>query len=169
MRLLILLLLSFFAFMSSAQESSSEPNKNLSTNKRYIFNNDGTVTDKKTDLMWLQCSMGQVVTNVSCVGDAESLNWQDAVAQSLASNNAGYSDWRLPNIKELSSIVDWDSHTPAIDQKVFPNTSAGNYWSSSPSSYNGNRSWGVEFDYGYSHEDLRRWADYSHVRLVRDY
>lgn len=64
----------------------------------FINNEDGTVTDAATGLMWDQ------------QGSAEGMNWEDALTyvQDLNEQNySGYSDWRLPNPKELQSIVDY--------------------------------------------------------------
>ncbi len=77
----------------------------------FTDNEDGTITDNATGLMWSQ-------------DDSKSgLNWQEAlewVNQKNESNFLGYSDWRLPNVKELQSIVDYTrspaaSGTAAID------------------------------------------------------
>lgn len=61
-------------------------------------NKDGTVTDRATGLMWTQAD------------SARGMNWQDALAWVVARNkekHLGHSDWRLPNAKELQSIVDY--------------------------------------------------------------
>lgn len=80
-------------------------------NNRYVDNGDGTVTDNATGLMWAQSDSGT------------GMNWEDALAWvqlQNAANYAGYSDWRMPNAKELQSIVDYDrspdtTGTAAID------------------------------------------------------
>lgn len=61
-------------------------------------NGDGTLTDVATGLMWSQDDSGS------------GLNWEEALAwvdAKNAENYRGYSDWRLPDIKELQSIVDY--------------------------------------------------------------
>ncbi len=63
-----------------------------------VDNGDGTITDRATALMWTQADSGS------------GLNWQDALAWVQTRNAAsylGHSDWRLPNTKELQSIVDY--------------------------------------------------------------
>jgi hypothetical protein len=68
----------------------------------YIDNADGTVTDRATGLMWTQ--------DDSAVG----MNWEQALAWTRQQNDLnylGYSDWRLPNAKEMQSIVEY-SHAP---------------------------------------------------------
>jgi hypothetical protein len=81
-------------------------------------NEDGTVTDKATGLMWQKEDSG------------DSMNWESALAYADNLELAGYSDWRVPNAKELQSIADY-SAIPAIDQKFFKmsNPEAW-YWSS---------------------------------------
>ena len=61
-------------------------------------NGDGTITDAATGLMWSEADSG------------EGMDWEDALAwvqQKNEENYLGYNDWRLPNAKELQSIVDY--------------------------------------------------------------
>lgn len=56
---------------------------------------DGTITDKATGLMWM-------------AGDSEmGMNWEEALNYAENFEYAGYSDWRLPDVKELQSIIDY--------------------------------------------------------------
>lgn len=73
-----------------------------------VDNGDGTITDNATGLMWMQNDNG------------EGVDWEDALGLAEGTNYAGYTDWRLPNIKELQSIVDYTrspatSNSAAID------------------------------------------------------
>ena len=64
----------------------------------FVNNGNGTVTDRATGLMWMQADSGT------------GMNWQDALAWAQtknAANHLGYSDWRLPNAKELQSLLDY--------------------------------------------------------------
>jgi arylsulfatase A-like enzyme len=64
----------------------------------FVANDDGTVTDRATDLMW--------ALDDSMTG----LNWDEALAwieQLNKANHLGYSDWKLPNAKELHSLLDY--------------------------------------------------------------
>ena len=73
----------------------------------FAENGDGTVTDDATGLMWAQDDSGVDVPG--------GLNWEEALAWVETQNAAGYlghSDWRLPNVKELQSIVDY-TRSPA--------------------------------------------------------
>jgi len=79
---------------------------------RFVDNGDGTVTDRCTGLMWSQ--------DVDTTGDGNSdggdlLLWCDALAFCEGLTKAGHSDWRLPNIFELESIVDRSRVNPALD------------------------------------------------------
>lgn len=62
-------------------------------------NGDGTITDKATGLMWSTHDSGK------------GLDWEDALRYAESAQIAGYSDWRLPNVKELQGIVDY-SYAP---------------------------------------------------------
>jgi hypothetical protein len=72
----------------------------------------------KTGLMWKACAEGQT-WNISCVGTESTLNWEDALkaantANTDASVGYGFTDWRLPNKKELESIVESCGYNPAF-------------------------------------------------------
>lgn len=77
----------------------------------YVDNNDGTVTDISTGLMWAKDDSGK------------RMNWVEALEYADKSELAGYSDWRLPNVKELQSLVDYEKTTfPAINTDYFNTT-----------------------------------------------
>ena len=67
-------------------------------------NGDGTVTDNATGLMWMQVDSGALGAGVNRDGR---LNWEQALEWAENLEYAGFSDWRLPNAKELQSIVDY--------------------------------------------------------------
>jgi hypothetical protein len=70
----------------------------------FIDNGDGTITDRATGLTWLRSDSGAF--NAGPYGDG-SLNWGEALGWCEGLEYAGYGDWRLPNAKELQSIVDY--------------------------------------------------------------
>lgn len=75
----------------------------------YVENGDGTISDNSTGLMWMQDDNG------------EGIDWEAALAYAEGSDVAGYSDWRLPNVKELQGIVDYGYSPSATDaSKVGP-------------------------------------------------
>ena len=87
---------------------------------------EGTVTHNPTGLMWKICSEGQTYENNSCVNDASVFTWPQALTHvdELNANTgfAGYTDWRLPNIKELNALVEVACYQPAINESLFPST-----------------------------------------------
>lgn len=87
-------------------------------------NGDETITDQATSLMWTQNDSGYYEAGTESDG---TLDWQEAlkwVEEMNAEEFLGYSDWRLPNVKELQSLVDYDQSptttgTPAIDSLFY--------------------------------------------------
>lgn len=69
----------------------------------FVKNDDGTITDTSTELMWAQDDNGKAI------------NWKEALLYAENASLAGCSDWRLPNVKELQSIVDYGYSTSAVD------------------------------------------------------
>ncbi|MEI8159382.1 MAG: DUF1566 domain-containing protein, partial [Burkholderiales bacterium] len=133
--------------------------------KTYTDNSDGTVTDPSTGLIWMRCAMGQTWAGGTCTGTAIPYTFAKANALTGKQTFAGQSDWRVPNIRELHTIVDRSRSNPSIDTTVFPNTSSSSYWSSSLYSVNTTYAWIVYFTDGFSGD---YWAGYdSQVRLVR--
>ncbi|MGX9727484.1 MAG: Lcl C-terminal domain-containing protein [Candidatus Electronema sp. VV] len=165
----------FFCVFSAATVHAAQTCKTTTIpastpDSRLTDNGDGTVTDTKTGLMWKQCVEG--LSGSDCAsGTAGSFTWQQALQQPGTVNNAGgfagHTDWRLPNIKELRSIVEEQCYSPAINQNRFPNTPSSDVWSGSPYAYalNSVASWYVNFNYGRS-RTYSRTIHYA-VRLVR--
>ena len=118
--------------ISTLAEATCREEIRLSTpNDQVVDNNDGTVSDLATGLMWKQCSEGQSDDD-SCSGRAESYTWQIAsrIPEDLNTSGgyAGYTDWRLPNVKELRSIVENSCFDSSINLTRFPNTPRVRYW-----------------------------------------
>jgi len=86
---------------------------------RFIDNNDQTITDRLTGLMWTKRA------------DLNHCIWSTAVSYCRSLNAYGYNDWRLPNIKEIISLLDFSNFSPCL-QNGHPFTSVKNerYWSS---------------------------------------
>ena len=131
----------------------------------YIDHGDGTVTDTRTGLMWKQCAEG--LSGATCrTGSPHLFNWANALPHAETSTFANYSDWRLPNVKELSSLVEKCRVSPAINTNRFPNTPGFFFWSGSPHAGFSQWAWGVYFYAGapffFDRTGLNR------VRLVRD-
>lgn len=152
---------------------------------KYTDNGDGTVTDSSTGLMWKQCSEGQSGSQCS-QSEVKRYTWRQAM-NLKGSRFAGYSDWRLPTLEELRSLVycsngipaseAWDNFCsgkndrsgeyvrPTIRRDFFPNTEDSYYWSSSPYTNDRPNAWLVNFDHGYVFANYKGYDLY--VRLVR--
>jgi hypothetical protein len=125
---------------------------------------DGTVTHALFGLMWKQCAEG--LSGAGCAtGTATSMSWMAALTAAVADNTAGYDDWRLPNNKELQTIVELCGHNPSINLSVFPAAPASRFWTSSTYVGAPNSAWIVGFDNGDDYVSQKSNGFY--VRLVR--
>jgi hypothetical protein len=122
--------------------------------RSFIDNGDETVTDSNTDLMWQQPFICEH-------------SFEHALSYCENLDLAGYDDWRLPNIKELVSIVDYDEHWPSIDTSYFPNTNTMHYWSSTTDTLSPDYIWHVKFDTGRIVSRLKTSTGSKYARCVR--
>ncbi|MBN2362299.1 MAG: DUF1566 domain-containing protein [Deltaproteobacteria bacterium] len=105
------------------------------------------VADAVTRLIWQGCTAGQ--TGATCqTGSGEIKTWQQALAYCEGLTWGGSSDWRLPDTKELASLVDDTRVEPSIDVTAFPATPESWFWSSSSYAKNCSAAWSVEFQKG---------------------
>lgn len=133
----------------------------------YSVSPDGTeVTDKKTGLIWQRCAEGMKWNKKTCTGVASTFTHQAAVQLGITRAAATGKNWRLPNIDELSSIVDINRANPAINRNAFPATPAKSFWSSSPPVGEGIFGWYIDFSDGYTHNEYNQGKTFL-VRLVR--
>ncbi|QEP41956.1 DUF1566 domain-containing protein [Ectothiorhodospiraceae bacterium BW-2] len=193
------------AAAKTAAEVVPEATKSALIDNRYRDNGDGTVTDVVTKLMWQRCLVGQHWSGSGCRGEAGEFGWKDANNMgkgffggrsepwASAVKFAGHTDWRLPTIEELNSLVycssgetddgmgdgsrypfagmenqdgcDGDYQRPTINLQAFPDTPSSNVWSASAFAGNSDGAWNVFFGYGGS-PYYNRSNSYG-VRLVR--
>ncbi|HFE39157.1 MAG TPA: DUF1566 domain-containing protein [Gammaproteobacteria bacterium] len=160
---LTLTLIIFSSPLMAADESicSSPPNeKNIpatTPTAQFDFTETGNfVTDKKTGLMWTRCPLGYQwnTVNNSCAvsSNGGKMSWLSALEfvrdnKAAASDNAylGFSDWRLPNIKELASIIERRCASRAINAQIFGLDAVGAYWSNTHSASSPDLIWVVVF------------------------
>jgi uncharacterized protein DUF1566 len=128
----------------------------------FIDNGNGTVTDSASLLMWQR-------------GEGGAMSWHAALSYCeglVLPASSGHDDWRLPNVKELSSLFD-DTNTnfthPGINA-LFSGAVSENYWSSTTFSgntpvVNSSFAWNVLFSYGYTGVNPK--SNSSSVRCVR--
>lgn len=122
----------------------------------FVVNGNGTVSHTKTGLMWKKCAEGQYQAPLNhCGGSAAYYTWQGALQRANSVNAkggyAGFSDWRVPNVNELASIVEDKCYAPAINTRIFPDTPGTWFWSASPNAYYSGNAWIVGFHYGLDH------------------
>jgi hypothetical protein len=147
----------------------------------------GLVKDTKIGLMWMRCSLGQEWDGKTCTGVAKQYKWQEALDFAKKFSYAGYSDWRVPTIEELNTLVYCSNgntiqykqngysskngcgenyQRPTIVQAAFPNTPITWFCSSSPANNSSNFAWIVSFGVGGNGYNDNRVDCYA-IRLVR--
>ncbi len=99
---------------------------------RFTDNGDGTVTDNLTGLMWTK--------NANLDGGK---NWNGAIDWCNTLNDAGYDDWRLPNIREMNSLCDYGTYDPGLPGGHPFNNVQYSYWSSTTYACNTDSAWYV--------------------------
>ncbi|MBN2530346.1 MAG: DUF1566 domain-containing protein [Deltaproteobacteria bacterium] len=122
------------------------------------------VTDAATGLIWQGCTAGQ--SGEECtIGSSSALTWLEALSYCENLSWGGDAKWRLPNIVELSSIVDNGKANPSIDIDAFPATDNDYYWSSSSGIRYTWDGWHVNFQFGYVYYANK--SSRYHVRCVQ--
>lgn len=116
----------------------------------YIDNGNGTVTDLVTGLLWQQAS------------DSTQRSLSEATQYCTSLTLGGLSGWRLPSMKEFTTLVDASKNSPALDTSTFSCPSCYTFWSST-TSYVSSINWVINFTDGMTSFDFGN-ADY--VRCV---
>jgi len=129
----------------------------VSADPRFTDNGDGTVTDNLTGLIWLK--------DANCFGLR---NWTNALADAntLADGSCGLidgslpGDWRLPNLGELQSLIDYGHWNPTLPPgHLFSGVQSNFYWSSTTFVYYPDSAWRVTLRHGYVYFD-DKWVTY---------
>ena len=125
----------------------------------YTDNGNGTTTDNRTGLMWVNDG------NSAGCNNGGTLTWDAAITFCEGLTYAGYSDWRLPNVRELESIVDAGHTSSSINATYFTNTQSNSYWTSTTYVPDTSYAWYVSFSHGYVFDNHKTLV--NHVRCVR--
>lgn len=166
----VFVLLCFVLAENTWAEQLCRENHSPATTPTNLFEiSDHSVKDSRTGLIWQRCFLG--ASGKSCnKSEARELTWAAALQAVEAQNQNGgfdgYSDWRIPNIRELQTISELQCVEPALNPVLFPNAPAGRTWSSSPYKFYPHYSWYVDFKY-FEVSYLERYNPYF-VILVRD-
>jgi hypothetical protein len=124
---------------------------------RFADHGNGTVTDNLTGLMWTKDAQQIKGT----------MKWSDALTACNDLHYAGYTDWRLPNVKELLSLIDYREHDPALPLgHPFDNVQIIFYWSSTNYTSFSPHAWGVYLYNGYAYNYYK--STNAYVWSVRD-
>jgi hypothetical protein len=92
---------------------------------------DGTYYDTATGLTWMRCMVGQTWANGTCTGAATTHTFDQATAMTGKVSFAGENDWRVPNIRELLSLVNYTNVSGPFNKTIFPSNGGSGAWSSS--------------------------------------
>ena len=135
---------------------------------RYIVHADSTVTDKLTGLMWARCTVGR--SGQSCeLGEDAKFNWRDAMQAAADSEWADHRDWRIPNVDEYRSLVNYSCRSPSINLTIFPNVQSRNnfYWTAEISLLSGRDDTAPLFDFLDGIQNANFRTGLGKVMLVR--
>lgn len=113
----------------------------------------GIVTDQTTQLMWQDNTINA------------KMSWTNAFQYCETLTDGGYDDWRLPNVNELNSIVDYTRSSPAINP-VFQYADSSYYWSSTSSDYDKRWPLAISFVQGFVSSGLDKGEDHN-IRCIR--
>ena len=139
---------------------------------RFTENFNGTVTDNLTGLIWLQKADYNSTTSTTGTADwANALSFCNALenGQCGLSDGSSAGDWRLPNVKELQSLIDFSQYNPALPSgHPFTGvpTSGAVYWSSTTGANNTGYAWIIDMNNGVVHASDPK-ATSSYVWPVR--
>ena len=145
--------------------------------RTYVDNGDGTITDQKTGLVW------EKLTDDGSIHDRDRVfDWPRAFSDKIGTLNliafTGHTDWRLPNIDELQSLLSYSGANPLVDAafdtgctpgctaQTCSCTSADQYWSATTDSLTSTvYAWVVLFNNGLVDSDVK--GDLHYARAVR--
>lgn len=183
----LIIAVSFIIFQNRSTDSAPKPDQpNTAQSSVWL--------DPTTDVMWMRCSIGQTWVGTTCTGQATLYTWYDAQAKIAELNanggHASYTDWNLPSIEDLMSIVRCDkgfvkkrdipsksgvlktidaecrinSTLPTINRSLFPKNPAAGFWSATQG-INDQDAWHMAFDDGFLYPNSKQKK--YHIRLSR--
>ena len=130
-----------------------------------VKTDDGSIHDKDNTYTWYDSNPDTNGGNAGTPG--EGTDTEDFINALNAENFGGYSDWRMPTIKDLSSLVNSGIAypVPTIDTTWFPRTVSSLYWSSTTYAQFTSLAWLVYFSHG--HVNIYDKSNSYYVRAVR--
>jgi hypothetical protein len=154
---------------------------------RYRDNGDGTITDRRTKLMWekkgddggLHDKDNSYTWSDDGSGSETIWDWLQEINAENGTGFAGHDDWRIPNVRELQSMVDYGQYNPAVDPVFNTNCTPGvdvvqgscqlanNGWTSTTSAGFPDLAWLVNFITGEVYDTNGAKVNGTFVRAVR--
>lgn len=136
---------------------------------RFKAGAEGTITDTQTKKSWLRCPVGMSWSGSTCTGQSLTYKWNDAlemVNEYNAKKAGGRSNWRLPTVEELNTLVEKQCFKPAINLEAFPYSPESGFWTDSSLEGVQPRVWIVHFLHGqqYIANKKQDWR----IRLIAD-
>ena len=152
------LVLGFGGGLTALELSAAPPAAPLlsSAANRFTDNDNGTITDRRTGLIWLKnanCAetIGGVDKSDGVLALANARTWIAALDNGYCglSDGSTASQWRLPKRKELRSLIDYRASNPALPPgHPFTDVQSNYYWSSTTFSPSTGGAWGVNLANG---------------------
>lgn len=143
-------------------------NQQIMQSLRFVDIDGKTVSDTLTDLVWTKD--GNTPGPSTCVPTTQK-NWQEALNYVACLNNNSYlgkTDWRLPNRKEIMSLINWNEAVSAtwLNNQGFSGVQSWYYWTSSSYAENPSKMWIAYLGTGLVF-DVNKTDDYGYVWPVR--
>jgi len=134
---------------------------------RFMELHDNVQYDWYTGLEWIAdpSAIGGIW---GTLGSPASMTWDEALQAANDLNYGGFNDWRMPNINELSTLIDYGKDHPGIAGDKFPNTQSAGYWPSSMTTHGCENMFYTTFGTGarYWDDDLTKK---KYIRPVRGF
>ena len=145
------LLASLFTVTVQADQTCRSNLKESTPTSRFVFSENGTVTDTETKIIWMRCALGQTWDGKTCTGNAREYSWQearDAVAELNSDTFGEPTSWRLPLVPELASIVERKCFQPRVNLSVFPATPSNAFWTGMEKKGSSEQAYTIDFGRG---------------------
>lgn len=124
------------------------PLKSVSVANHFFITPNNAIYDSITQLYWTPLAF------------KDTLSWEESLTYADTLTTCGYSDWRLPNIKELQSINDEKRISPSVNNTFFTNIGTRKYWSSTSLPNQTTKAWYLYTQYGITTYDPKNRKNY---------
>lgn len=132
-----------------------------------VKTDDASIHDKYDAYTWCDNNPDTNGGNAGTCGDGT--DTEDFINALNTANFGGFSDWHLPNVRDLISLANLNRYAPAIDTNYFPNRAwdmlTYGYWSSTTSAAHNHTAWHMDFEIGFAGDNVKSNSNY--VRAVR--